>query len=66
VPEEVLHACRLREIELQFRAETIFGDTVVVQTQNGQNGDALSYTHRLTRQTDGRDVALAQTRWIRR
>ena len=66
VPEAVLHTCRLREIELQFRAETTFGDTVVVQTQNGQDGDALSFAHRLTRQTDGRDVALARTRWLRR
>ncbi len=66
VPEEVLHTCRLREIELQFRAETTFGDTVVVQTQNGQDGDALSFAHRLTRQTDGRDVALARTQWLRR
>ena len=65
VPEEVLYTCRLREIELQFRAETTFGDTVVVQTQNGQQDEARSFVHRLTRQTDGRDVALARTRWVR-
>lgn len=66
VPEEVLHACRLRELELQFRAETTFADTVVVQTQMSQDDAARSFVHRLVRQSDGRDAALARTQWVRR
>ena len=61
VPEAVLHTCRLRSLELQFRAEATFGDVVVIQTQRD---DALTFTHSLARRNDARAVTVARTRWM--
>ena len=61
VPEAVLHTCRLRSLELQFRAEATLGDVVVIQTQRD---DALTFTHSLARQHDARAVTVARTRWV--
>jgi len=66
VPEDVLHACRLQALEIQFRAEATLGHTVVVQTRYDAHGNAPAFTHRLARRQDDRDVVLARTRWVMR
>ena len=66
VPEAVLHTCRLHALELQFRAEATYGDTVVIETQHGETGQTPGFTHRLVRESDARAVAVARTRWARR
>ena len=66
VPEAVLHTCRLQALELQFRAEATFGDTVIVETRRGETGETPSFTHNLTRESDARAVAVARTHWARR
>ncbi len=63
VPEAVLHTCQLSAIELQFRAETTLGDTVVAQARQQSDGEVLRFDHRLLREADEREVALARTRW---
>ncbi len=66
VPEAVLHTCRLHALELQFSAEATFGDTIVIETQRGEAGATPTFTHRLSRESDARIVAVARTRWARR
>ncbi|MDX1546718.1 MAG: thioesterase [Rhodothermales bacterium] len=63
VPDEVLHGAVLREIELQYRAEATFGDLVMVEAQCTNGADAPRFRHRLVRDADGRDLAVARTRW---
>ncbi|MFQ5570530.1 MAG: acyl-[acyl-carrier-protein] thioesterase [Rhodothermales bacterium] len=66
VPDAILHDYRLRDLDLQYRAETTFGDTVIAQAQQAPPGDAPVFDHQLLREHDGRTVALAQTHWVRR
>ena len=61
VPEPVLNTCRLRSLELQFRAEAALGDVVIVQTHRD---DEQTFTHRLARQHDTSAVTVARTQWV--
>jgi hypothetical protein len=38
---------------------------VIVETRHTEQGDAPTFTHRLLRQRDAREVAVARTRWSR-
>lgn len=60
LPVEVIEARRLASLEIHFRAETTVGDVIVSEAQEIAEGE---YLHRLVRRADGRDVALARTRW---
>ncbi|HMB93944.1 MAG TPA: hypothetical protein VKP65_24050, partial [Rhodothermales bacterium] len=62
-PEEVLHTHQLRRLELQFKAETTLGDHVVARTARQHDTDDPSFSHRLLRESDARDVAIARTHW---
>lgn len=66
VPEDVLQAYRLSDLELHFRAETLYGDMVFAHTQGNPDPTDRCFIHRLVRDSDGRDVAAARTRWVPR
>lgn len=81
VPEALLGTHRLAALELHFRAETTFGDAVVVTTGPAaaeQAADAPPaetttaettthvFAHRLVRADDEREVALARSAWTPR
>lgn len=69
VPDEVLHDYQMTALQLQYRAETRYGTFVRSGSRrhdDGKNGEALTYTHQLTRGDDETPVALARTRWARR
>lgn len=61
VPPDVLHDAEIASLDLYFRAETSFSDTVVVHTQ--RDSDHLHFTHGLLSEQHERPVALARTRW---
>lgn len=63
LPLELLETNVPAELELRFRAEAVYGDAVVAQTQREESGDGPSFLHRLVRQENGRELALARTRW---
>lgn len=50
----------LQEIEVLYRAEAVYGDTVVVRS--GPLADGVR-DHEIVREADGRTLALARTRW---
>lgn len=50
----------LREIDVQYRAEAVYGDTVVSRASAMHDG---ARTHEITRSADGRSLALATTLW---
>jgi len=58
-PREMLLTQQPTEIDIQFRAETGLGETVVTQLQ--QDADRL--LHRLRRTRDDKTVAQATTQW---
>lgn len=61
IPEEVDSGCRLASIEIAFRAEAVYGDTVVVSTSHAE--DVNSFIHRIDNGSDGRELARLRTRW---
>ena len=61
VPEEMEKSCRLAGLEIAFRAEAFYGDTIVARTALTEEG---WYLHRIENNTDGRELARLRTRWI--
>lgn len=60
VPAEVAARSRPAEIEIAYRAEAFYGDTVLVRTETA-GGDA--FLHRLTSRGEGRELARVRTLW---
>lgn len=61
LPQEVLERQRIAALEVHFRAETVYGDALLVETA-ATDDETPAYLHRITRPDDGREVALARTR----
>ena len=62
IPEELERACYLASIEISFRAEAVYGDTIVARA--AKSGDAQSYLHSITSASDGRELARLLTHWL--
>lgn len=62
VPSEVADRCRPAEIEILYRSEAFYGDTVTVATEGGSDGVEALFLHRLT-SGDGRELARVRTLW---
>jgi medium-chain acyl-[acyl-carrier-protein] hydrolase len=62
VPGEVLWGSSLAELEIEFRAEALYGDRITSQVQEAP-GEPLAFLHRLVREADGREIARARTVW---
>lgn len=60
---EAAQDLRLQAVEISFRAETRYGDAVLAQAQQAEHEDGILFLHRLAHAGDGREVALAKTRW---
>lgn len=63
VPEEVDSSCWLADIEIGFRAEALYGDTIVARSEKA--GDGECYIHCIHSSGDGRELARLRTRWMR-
>ena len=63
VPETMWRTHHIVEIEVSFRAETFYGETVVCQTEQTTEEEAPLCIHRIYRETDGVELFLARTRW---
>ena len=59
VPPDVHETHTLREIDLAFRSESVFGDTVISALGATPEG----FMHRLTRHTDDQPLAFVRTEW---
>ncbi|MDX1438958.1 MAG: thioesterase [Rubricoccaceae bacterium] len=61
IPSAYRNAHSLAEVDLSFKAESVFGDMIVSSVSPDTGGHR---THRLARRADGKDLAWARTRWI--
>lgn len=63
VPQQVIETRQLFSIEIGFRAEALYGDTIVARTAPVSNAPDC-YIHRIGNVADGRELARLRTRWI--
>ncbi len=66
VPREILFTCRPVSIEVNFRAEAFYDDTIVSRIEQllAENGGArTTFLHRLSRGSDDKELTLLRTVW---
>lgn len=61
VPEEIYSQKSLAELEINFRAESKYGDRVIAQSQLQED----ICLHKLSRSSDDRELAVVRTKWIK-
>ena len=64
IPAEVDNSFCPSSIEIGFRAEALYGDTVVIRTTKTE--DSRCYIHSIESGSDGRELARLRTRWVPR
>jgi acyl-ACP thioesterase len=62
VPDKVDNTCRLASIEIGFRAEALYGDTIVARSAKAE--DEYCYIHSIENGSDNRELARLRTRWV--
>lgn len=60
LPVEVLTQRQLKQLDINYRAESQYGDAVQAQVQTLEDGVFL---HRLLRESDGKELAVGRTAW---
>ncbi|NOX89290.1 MAG: hypothetical protein GXO77_09700 [Calditrichaeota bacterium] len=63
VPAEVWNKFSIKEIEVNYRAESFYGDRVLSQAQVIEEGEGMIVRHRLQREKDGRELCRIVSRW---
>lgn len=63
MPERILRQHQMAELELQFRNESRYGDTIQARARQLQQGDILIFAHSLVTAAEQRLVATARTHW---
>ncbi len=63
VPSETIRDWRPASVEIGYRAETFYGDRIIVRTQLQSPGDPAVFLHQLSNDRDGREVARVRTVW---
>ena len=62
IPEDVDNSCLLSDLEISFRAEALYGDTIIARSAPADDGSC--YLHSIESERDGRELARLRTRWI--
>ncbi|GAB4338875.1 MAG: thioesterase [Calditrichia bacterium] len=62
VPQEMLRRGRVTELEVAYRAEAFYGDTVLSRCQMVSDGKAPEFHHQLVKE-NGRELCRLVTRW---
>lgn len=62
VPENIDSSCWLAGIEISFRAEALYGDTIVARSEHAD--DECCFLHCIESGSDGRELARLRTRWL--
>jgi acyl-CoA thioesterase FadM len=62
VPDEVASGC-LTELEIAFRAEALYGDSVISRCAVVEAGEESCCLHQIIKEQDGKELARLRTRW---
>ena len=62
VPDAIA-AGNLTELEIAFRAEVLYGDTIISRCSLEETGTTSLCLHQIVNQRDGRELARLRTRW---
>jgi len=62
IPDEVDSTCHLAAIEIGFRSEALYGDTIVVRS--AKTAESGCYIHSIESESDGRELARLRTHWL--
>jgi medium-chain acyl-[acyl-carrier-protein] hydrolase len=65
VPDEVQEGCRPSVIEIAFRREAVYGDTVVARTRRLADAGGPAFAHELRADGAGHELARAASSWRR-
>ena len=65
LPGEIALGAALSELEVEFRAEALHGDRILVRVQR-EAGAAHAFRHALVREGDGREIARVRSVWTDR
>jgi acyl-ACP thioesterase len=63
VPEAVLRECRPAAIEVNYRAEAFYGDSILSRVERLAETCPIRFLHRLSRVSDDLEFALLRTAW---
>jgi len=63
VPPEVITSCVPIEIEIDYRGEVLYGETVLSRSQLLMEGEETSFGHQIVRRDDLKELARARTLW---
>lgn len=65
IPEEVDRDYRLAELEIGFRAEAFYGDSIIARTARTIGSDnGCCFIHCVENEKDGRELARLRTHWV--
>ena len=63
VPPDILRTLRPMEMEIDFRGEAFYGETVLCRTEILNSGENPSFRHQILRDGDERELARLKTFW---
>ena len=63
VPPDIAENCRPFEIEIDFRGEALYGDTVVSRSARDRSAPDYRFIHQLLDERTGRELTRIRTRW---
>ncbi|AJE02671.1 acyl-[acyl-carrier-protein] thioesterase [Geobacter pickeringii] len=63
VPAEVAEGVRLADLEIAYRAEALYGETVVARCRQEAGGESPVCIHQIVRTDDGVELARLVSRW---
>lgn len=63
VPYDIWDTHQMTEIEVSFRAEGVYGDVILSQSEQTEEAGQQVFIHRIVREANGQELFLARSRW---
>jgi acyl-ACP thioesterase len=63
IPTEVMEECRLEELEIAFRAEAHYGDSILSRAAGLPDDSRHSFLHQITEKGEGRELTRLRSVW---
>ncbi len=63
VPQEIWENYVLKDLQIGFRAESVYGDSVLARSKKEEKEDKSVFTHRLEKKSDGSELTRLVSQW---